>query len=486
MGGWRSKSRARMRGASPVMGTNSRSRQPMISLTRPSAFRPCTASVAEAGELDAGGVHDGGAPQGKAAGKGERPAARERRPRFLGRGSVLRGAKLAQQRGWDEAADDALAPGCWPLASSGAGSVGLEAVDARIILGQALPDRQQQPGHHMKAALGELRHGGELRLPQAGEGGGVGLLPMAPVEAVGRDAGALHGPDQADAALDGAVVEREAGGAQLDGGAMRPGVGKQDAAGGVSEIERFLERERAVAVLARHLVEPRLGAGRGMGGDGAAAEHDEALGPDGLEARVVGARGDGALDLGFQQLLELGEELVLHADLEREHAVEEGGDGRQVLAQGAVLIGEAEPGRLGEAAQRAALDVAPVEPLIELAQRRPRIGALQIVLGAEEPLPAGLALAARDGAEAVEAAGDRREEALLAAHVGGDGPEQRRGGLVGAVGAAQPLDGGVRLPAGFQQIVHARAPVAGGKIGVIAAPRSRRRPRTRGCSSCRP
>ena len=76
--------------------------------------------------------------------------------------------------------------------------------------------------------------------------------------------------------------------------------------------------------------------------------------------------------------------------------------------------------------------------------------AFEIVLGPEQALPAGLALAAGDGAERVETAGDGREEALLGLHVGGDRPEQRRLRLVGAVGAAEALDGGIGLPAGLR------------------------------------
>ena len=39
----------------------------------------------------------------------------------------------------------------------------LEAVDARVLFGEALPDREQQAGHDMKPALREFRHGLELR-----------------------------------------------------------------------------------------------------------------------------------------------------------------------------------------------------------------------------------------------------------------------------------------------------------------------------------
>ena len=87
--------------------------------------------------------------------------------------------------------------------------------------------------------------------------------------------------------------------------------------------------------------------------------------------------------------------------------------------------------------------------------------AFEIVLGSEQALAAGLALALGDGAERVEPARDGREEALLGLHVGRDRPEQRRLRLVGAVGAAETLDGGIGLPAGLKKIVNAQAAVPG-------------------------
>src|SRR3546814_10449594 len=79
-----------------------------------------------------------------------------------------------------------------------------------------------------------------------------------------------------------------------------------------------------------------------------------------------------------------------------------------------------------------------------------------VVVGAEQSLPAGLALALGNRAERVEATGDGREEALLRLHVGGDRPEQRRLRLVGTVGAPEALDRRVRLPAGFEQVMDAQ------------------------------
>ena len=120
--------------------------------------------------------------------------------------------------------------------------------------------------------------------------------------------------------------------------------------------------------------------------------------------------------------------------------------------------------------ERAALDLAGVKQLVELAQCRLGVGAFEIVVGAEQPLAAGLALAAGDGAERVETARDRRQKALLALDVGRDRTEHRRLFLVGAVGAAESLDRGIGPPAGLQQIMDALALIAAGEIGVITAP----------------
>src|SRR3546814_10148528 len=100
-------------------------------------------------------------------------------------------------------------------------------------------------------------------------------------------------------------------------------------------------------------------------------------------------------------------------------------------------------------------DLAPgVKRLVELPQRRLGVGALQVVVGAEQALPAGLALAAGDRAERVETARDGGEEPLLALDVGGDRPEHWRLELIGAVGAPEDLDSGVCLPAGLDRKSH--------------------------------
>ena len=133
----------------------------------------------------------------------------------------------------------------------------------------------------------------------------------------------------------------------------------------------------------------------------------------------------------------------------------------------AVVVGERQPGRVLEGLKRAALDLAAVEQEIELPQRGPAIDGFEIVVGAEQALSARLALAAGDRAQRVEAARDGGEEALLRLDVGGDRTEQRRLRLVGAVRAAEALDGGVGLPARFEQIMDAETAVLRAEIGVV-------------------
>ena len=137
---------------------------------------------------------------------------------------------------------------------------------------------------------------------------------------------------------------------------------------------------------------------------------------------------------------------------------------------------ELEPGGLLEVGEGPALDVTAPEGDVELPERRLGVGALQVVAGPEERGVAAahgglrVALAARDGAEAVQPPRDGGDEAALALHVGGYGAEQRSRGLVRAVGAAQPLDRLVGPPAGLQQVVDAALGVGAAQIGVVAAP----------------
>jgi hypothetical protein len=51
-----------------------------------------------------------------------------------------------------------------------------------------------------------------------------------------------------------------------------------------------------------------------------------------------------------------------------------------------------------------------------------------------------------------------------------DGPKQRRLRLVGPVGAAEALNGGVCFPTGFEQVMDAQSPIPRRQLGMIAAP----------------
>ena len=324
----------------------------------------------------------------------------------------------------------------------------------------------------MERALGEGRHVGDLLAPRGREGGAIGLLPMALGHHLQRSMMMLHRPDQPDAGFDLAVVEHERRRRHLHGGATRSAVHQELAVATVEKGQDGFERHWPVAPLFGDGEQPGLGAGGRMGVDRPAVGDDEAFGRQRLEPDVMDAAVDRALDLGLEQLLEGGEEGALKLDGQGQQAVEEGRDRRQLVLDAARIHQLQAGGRL-EALEGAALDPAAHDQDIELAQGGARVGAFQIVLGPEQALAAGLALAARDRAERVEPPGDRAEKSLLRLHVGRDRAEERRLRLVRPVGAAEPLDRGVGLPARLEQIVDAQAPVP------------RRRARHDSCGRCR-
>ena len=128
------------------------------------------------------------------------------------------------------------------------------------------------------------------------------------------------------------------------------------------------------------------------------------------------------------------------------------------------------PGGGLEAFEGPAGDVAPGKGEVEQPQRRLRVDALQVVLGPEEPPGLRCALAAGDGAQGIEPPGDGADEAPLAPHVGGHGPEQRRARLMRAVGAPEALDGLVGPPARLEEVVHAPGGVPAREVRVVAPP----------------
>ena len=295
------------------------------------------------------------------------------------------------QRRRDVTADDAFA------------GIGLDAVDLAIMVRQPPPDRQQQAGDDVEGAGGELRDCGDFRLPQFAEQFPVGRLPVGFGKGVETEAQLVGRPQQAHAVLYRAVVEHQARRRQLDRRAARPRVDQQDRLRlRAGDRQRVDQAERPDAVLARDGEHMRLRARDRVRVDGAAIGDDDALRRDRLQTLVVGAGSNGALDLRRHQLLEHFEQQVLGLDAQRQQAVEPGRDRRQLVAQAALVGGQRQAGDGLEGRERAALDLALVQQHVELAQCRAGIGAFEIVLGAEQPCPAGLALAARDRAQRVE------------------------------------------------------------------------------------
>ena len=199
------------------------------------------------------------------------------------------------------------------------------------------------------------------------------------------------------------------------------------------------------------------------------------FGADALDALVEGAGVDGLLHVGFQPRLERFEQLVLLGDGQGEQAVEEGVHRRQLLFERSFRVGQAQARGLLETGERPVGDPSPAQAHVELPERGLRVERLEVVGGPEQGAVVvthrGLrvALAAGDGPEAVEAAGDGGDEAALALHVGGDRAEQRRRLLVRAVGAPESLDGLVGPPAGFEQVVDPAVRVAAAQVRVVAA-----------------
>ncbi len=293
------------------------------------------------------------------------------------------------------------------------------------------------------------RHLGEFALPSCGEGVAVGLDPVRLRQQRLVQAVRLHWPDRRH-------LHRRAAGAFVQEQAT-------------TALAHLGQRHRPVALAPGDGQEPRLGAGAGMDVDHPSIGNGEAFTLQSLQPDIVSPTGHRPLDPGGEQALEGREQHALQRDGQGQEPVEEGGDRRQLVEQAAGLTRQAQARSRLEGVERASLDPATHDQPVELAQCVAGVGALQVVLGPEQALAAGLAGAARDRAERVEAPGDRAEEALLGLHVGGDRPEQRRLGLVRAVSAPEPLDRRIRLPARLKQIMHAQAPVLRRELCMVRA-----------------
>ena len=258
----------------------------------------------------------------------------------------------------------------------------------------------------MKRRIGEFRHLGNLGVPGRREGLPVCFDPMGLPHHPHRDIVRLRRPDQPDAALDLAIVEHDAGSRDLNGSAPRPLIDEQLGARIVEFGQSGVKRHRTVAPALVDRQQTGFRTGARMGVDRLAIDDDEAFGAQRLQPGVIGARHDRALDAGGQELFEGREEDALKLDGEREQPVEERRDRRQLVLD-AVRVHQLQAGGGLETVERATLDLAAHQQHIELAEGVAGVVALQIVLGAEQPLAAGLTLATRDRAQRVEAARDR-------------------------------------------------------------------------------
>ena len=234
-----------------------------------------------------------------------------------------------QDRGRNQAADDALA------------FIRLQTVDAAIVIGQAAPDRQEKAGGDVQRRLREFREGGDLGLPGGGQGGDIGVFPRRLLEHVRGQSVLIHRTQQAHAAFDRAVVEHQARRGDQDGAAFRTGVAHRARA---AHVEGVGKRPGAVAILAQDGEYLRLGPGL-VGVDRAAGSDRHRFRRDRLKALVVDAGRDRAFDARLEELLEDLEDRVLQGDRQRQDAVEEGGDGRQLVPEPA-LVRQREAGRI--------------------------------------------------------------------------------------------------------------------------------------------
>jgi hypothetical protein len=234
-----------------------------------------------------------------------------------------------------QAADDAFA------------IVGLKPVDAHRVVRQPFPDWQQQAGDNVQVAVAELRHRGYLGLPGVGEVRPIRLPPMRLRHVGDGDCGALHRAEQADPPFDLTVVEHQARRRHLHGGAPGLAVDQKLGTGIFGPLDRLGKGKRLVAVAAGDGEHLRLGPRLRMDVKRpATGQHgdlidlialscgfdrigdDQSLGRHRLNTEVIGARCDGTLDPGAQQILEHAEQGVLQVDGQCEQPIEEGGDRR--------------------------------------------------------------------------------------------------------------------------------------------------------------
>ena len=279
---------------------------------------------------------------------------------------------------------------------------------------QAVPHRQEQAGSEPEARLPVAREFTDLVFPEHAPMALVGFAPVRGIELGPRHAVARGGADQLHAFLHPTIVEHARRGRQDHRGPLRTGVEDQPGIAvptGIARApgERGLGGRGLQPVTADNLDPLGNCPGAGMVIQGLAAGDGERIRDHGLHAELIAAGLDRLLDIGGDAVFQLGEELVLLRDGERQQPVEELRHRRQLVLEPA-LVDDLEAGRVLEPLDVPALDPAAPERAVELAERRLRVGAFQVVALAEQRRVAaahgglGIPLAPGDGAQTVEPA----------------------------------------------------------------------------------
>ncbi len=461
-GGQRSSTRA----STPAFSANTRARYETISTVQPTR-RSAARSVSV-------GPHD--APAGDAPAVGERqgdPASLHGPERlFSGHAEPAfeaeRRAHGLNLFGVEHPPDQRLA------------GVGRKPPDPQVLGRQPIPYRQQQSRCEPEPRLAVARQRRGFGVPETVPFGFRGLAPVRGPQFLPRHRLPGGGPDEARAFLHPAVVEQPRRRGQHHRGAIRAPVDRQPrlaAGAGVARGQRqgCTGCQRLQPVAADDLDEFRDRTRGGMPVKGLPPRDRQRVRAHGFHADLERAGLDGLLDVRGDALFQFGEQGVLLVDGQRQQPVEELRHRRQVLLEGA-LAGQLQPGCVLEPRGRPAVDAPEPQRPVELAQRRPGVGTFEVVALAEQRLTAAhgglaVALATGDGAQTVEPPGDGGDEPPLALDVRGHGAEQRRAGLMRAVGAPQPLDRLIGAPAGLEQVVHAPPGVGASPVGMVAAPR---------------
>jgi hypothetical protein len=127
-------------------------------------------------------------------------------------------------------------------------NVGLQAVDVAAVVRQLAPDREQKAGHDMERSLAEFGELCDLGLPRQREGLGISLPPCGRRQRIDGDRRALERAPKPYAALDGAVIEHDAGRGYLHRRPVRRAVEEQPVSALHRQLHGLGERQRLAAV----------------------------------------------------------------------------------------------------------------------------------------------------------------------------------------------------------------------------------------------